>query len=135
MQSAGLPFDDSYLAVPEVVTDDSGYQATMELLERMHPTAILVISEMQTRGVITALTERGLHIPRDVALISYQASHLKGPTFEGVTSIDMPLMALANRAIGIVMDRLEHPGGEESHEVLPSSFVLGESCGCQSSAE
>ncbi|MBC7517503.1 MAG: LacI family DNA-binding transcriptional regulator, partial [Microbacteriaceae bacterium] len=120
MQSANLPLDNSLLSLPEELTEDSGYRATMQLLDQGHPTAILVISEMQARGVTAALTERGLSVPGDVALVSYAASHLIGPRFTGVTSIDVPIADLATRAIGIVMNRLEHPGGEETHEMLPS---------------
>lgn len=130
LQSAGLPCDDSYLSLPDLLTDDSGYQSTMELLDRVQPTAILVVSEMQARGAITAITERGLHIPRDIALVSYAAAHLNGLTFEGVTSIDLPIDALATRAIAILMARLKSPGGAETHDVLESSFTLRESCGC-----
>ena len=71
LESAGLPFDES-LIEPCGSTLEAGYQATLRLLERSsRPTAILVINDLLAMGALRAASARGLRVPDDLSIASF----------------------------------------------------------------
>ncbi len=54
------------------MTEDNGYRATRSLLEQADaPTAILCSSLIMSLGVVRALRELGLSIPKDISLVAH----------------------------------------------------------------
>jgi DNA-binding LacI/PurR family transcriptional regulator len=112
----------------------SAEQAVAELLaDNEPPTAIVAGGDTFALGAIKAIRSRGLRIPEDVALVSFQNPDRVG----GV--IDPPLTALAaqerelgQHAAGLLLHLLsvsdQHATATEVR--LPSRLVVRRSCGC-----
>ena len=89
-----------------------------------HPglTAVYSSSLAQTLGVLHAAWERGLRVPNDVSVVSYDdmpfAAFLRPP----VTTIRMPLGELGAAAVDALIDQLE--GAEPRDVVVPGEPVV-----------
>lgn len=76
---------------------------------------------------LTLLSDRGVRVPEDMAIISYDylpyARHLKVP----LTTITQPIENLVSMAVFLVQNRLEKPGSKYIHRTLKHKIVPGES--------
>lgn len=73
LTAAGLSFDqEHYLEYGGFYCNHSDYEATLRLLQRnlySLPTAIFIASVSMQAGVMKALRDFGLHVPKDISLI------------------------------------------------------------------
>ena len=100
------------------------------LAEGLAPTAIFAANNVIAMGVIAALGRRGLSIPRDVALVSFDdlpdASHL----FPFLTVAVQPAHDMGLQAAALLLSRLEAPPRLEPRRVvLPVCLIVRRSCG------
>lgn len=80
----------------ELIIDDydydeaGGYQAMMQLLNAVDqlPTAIIAINDFTAIGIMRAMKERKLTVPKDISLVSYDNSFLTDLTVPKLTGID-----------------------------------------------
>jgi LacI family transcriptional regulator len=113
-------------------TEDWGHDAIAELFAdpAKAPDAVFCGSDLIARGVIDGLRERGIAIPRDVAVVGYDNWDLMATaTRPRLTSVDMNLNQLGREAGTrlMAMIRGEHQGGGVVR--LPCSLVVRQSCG------
>lgn len=100
-----------------------GQQAARALVER-GCTAIVCGSDMMALGVIRALREQGLAVPRDVSVIGYDDSPLIAFTDPPLTTMRQPVQAIAEAAVGVLLEAvagIEAPTGEF---VFPPELVV-----------
>ena len=112
-------------------TGTGGYLAAGELLAKSpRIDAVLIDTEAQAHGFVRAARNRGIRIPDDVAVITFEAmseaARFRGPT---LTTVNSPLVKIARQAV----DRLL--GADESARLLALDdveyeFIARESCGC-----
>lgn len=101
---------DQPLARAEITIADAA-AATAALLERpQRPTAILAYNDLMAVGVLSALTEAGLKVPGDVALVGYDdiayAPYLRVP----LTTVRQQTERMGETAARLLLDRV---GGAE----------------------
>ena len=79
-------------------------------------------------GFINLSVEAGIKIPDEIAIIAYdfypQAHLLK----VSLTTIEQPISELAERAIEMILKRVQRPNTPWMHEVLPHTLNLRDSC-------
>jgi LacI family transcriptional regulator len=133
MRGAGVG-DSMRVRLSDSWSSASAEQAVAELLADVEPpTAIVAGGDTFALGAIKAIRARGLRIPEDVALVSFQNPDRVG----GV--IDPPLTTLAaqerelgQHAAGLLLHLLrvsdQHATATEVR--LPSRLVVRRSCGC-----
>jgi LacI family transcriptional regulator len=83
LQALGLAFRDELVAYGDFYAD-SGRAGTAQLLALDEPpTAIFAASDMMALGVITAATDAGMSVPRDLAVVGFDdmelAAHVQPP--------------------------------------------------------
>ncbi len=111
LAAAGLPTDDRRLVRAEMTMEAAaaGAAALLALPER--PTAILAYNDLMAVGVLSALTETGLRVPADVALVGYDdiayAPYLRVP----LTTVRQQTHRMAETAAQLLLDRF---GGAET---------------------
>ncbi|WP_026820536.1 LacI family DNA-binding transcriptional regulator [Arthrobacter castelli] len=106
-----------------------GYDAGQRLVaSRRRPTAVLASSDTQAVGVLRALHEAGLHVPQDIALVSFDASQESEYAWPALTAVRQPIHEMARAAV----EKLLKPGesGDEEHTVFPTEMLIRRSCGC-----
>lgn len=104
-----------------------GYEAGLRLLERPErPTAVVTGSDLQAVGLLRAARERGLRVPEDLALASFDGTEEANFTWPSLTTSRQPIDEMAKAAVATVL-RPDRPTG---HEVFTTELITGESCGC-----
>jgi LacI family transcriptional regulator len=93
------------------------------------PRAILCANDQTALGVIHALAQRGIQVPRDVAITGFDdvpvARHMHPP----LTTVRQPMLELGAAAFDVLYTRI-NAGGGAPDTVLPVELVVRESCGC-----
>lgn len=120
LRDAGL--DDTRVAQGDF-TEEGGARAAAELLDR-HPDldAIFVASDLMASGALATLSERGLRVPEDVAVVGFDNSRYatRGP-------VQLTTVAQPTRDMGVVMadTLLRLLAGEQPERVvlLPTELV------------
>jgi DNA-binding LacI/PurR family transcriptional regulator len=132
LRANGLP------VLPELVRyslphEAAGYAFANELLSAPEPpSAILGGNNLLTMGALRAIRERGLRIPRDIAIVSFDVVPWM-PLFEPpLTVIAMPTYDMGRIAAEILLRSI---AGEDASEPAPAQDVilnatlqLGQSC-------
>jgi LacI family transcriptional regulator len=125
--AAGLPQENALLRCCGYQMED-GYQETLALLDLAEPpTAIWAINDLLAIGALRAIQDRGLHIPRDIALAGFDDIPLASQLTPPLTTVHMPSREMGQRAVGMLFTRLEQPGLEPMQELLETRLVVRES--------
>lgn len=85
----------------------NGYAETMDLLKRKdRPTAIFAMGNLISLGMLRAISEAGIQIPRDVSVVTFDdqpyAPFLKTP----MTAVEQPRQEIARRAVEALFEAL-----------------------------
>ncbi|WP_350346527.1 LacI family DNA-binding transcriptional regulator [Heyndrickxia faecalis] len=124
-----LPFRESYLE-RGFGTVKGGADAAQSLLSRENQiTAIFILSDLMTIGVISKLKELSLKIPKDVAIIGFgdfESAEIIEPP---VTNIVLPPDLIGKAAFDALLNKMKNPAYAE-HIEIPPYFIKRRSCGC-----
>ncbi len=134
MTGLGLPPDPSY-----VTSGDFRYETGVEAIrllvdERgLEPDAVIAASDSIALGAVDGLRSRGLHTPRDVAVVGFDDISEARYSIPPLTTIRQPLRQQGRLAVEVLLRRL---AGERVADdiVLPAEFIVRRSCGCYSQA-
>jgi LacI family transcriptional regulator len=105
---------------------DAGFEAMKQvLLTRPRPTALVAGNNFIAIGAMHALAEAGLHVPQDMALVSFD-EFPPGLTIEPFfTSVVQPAYQMGYRATELLLSRLSGQTAEPTQEIiLPIEIVL-----------
>jgi LacI family transcriptional regulator len=134
LAEAGIEEDPRYIKFGEF-RESSGEELTLKLLdETPRPTAIFAANNAIAIGVMKAVNQRGLRIPQDIALVSFDDLPNLSMVFPFLTVVAQPVYEIGARAAQLLLSRLE--SGEElppRHIVLPTHLIVRYSCGSKMS--
>lgn len=119
MGKANLPTD---LAIVREgpLTSSWGFLATGDMLRRPSPpTAVFVGSNAFMPGVMRALRQHDIEIPREISLVCFDDIDWFSFSTPPITSVKIGHRLLAETAIDVLMSRIKEEGDEES----PPRFV------------
>jgi LacI family transcriptional regulator len=128
LQEQGLP------VLPELIREGdfmqpTGYTCARALLSLAQPpTAIFVSSDLMAFGVMEAVRDRGLQIPRDISIVGFddipQAVHVHPP----LTTVRQPLEEMGRVAARLLLAYIENPARPVERVELPTELIVRESC-------
>ncbi|GAB3769179.1 LacI family DNA-binding transcriptional regulator [Microlunatus parietis] len=111
-------------AVPQVMNAEwdarSGYRWGERIAERRDVTAVFCGNDEIALGIMRALTDHGLDVPRDVSVIGFDDQPLVSLWRPALTTVDQDFEDLGSRAFGLLLRQTE---GETN---LPASVVTPE---------
>jgi LacI family transcriptional regulator len=94
------------------------------------PRAIACANDQTALGVVYALMQHGLDVPRDVAVTGFDdipvARHLRPQ----LTTVRQPIQELGATAFEVLYSMINDAGHAPRDIVLPTRLVARESCGC-----
>jgi len=127
MKAHGIPVDKD-LIVGGDFRRESGYVETKLVLNRERtPTAIFAMSDLITLGVLQALEEEGLDLPKDVSLVTFDdfefAPYLRCP----VTAVRQPRELMAEIAVKLLVDQMEGGDKDKKQIVLKPELIVRKS--------
>ena len=124
---AGLVVDPN-LVVEGDFSDMGGYSSMQKLLP-FHPDAVFAASDIMAVGAMRALSEAGLRIPVDVAVVGFDDLPLASHTNPPLTTIRQPAMRTGTVSTEILIEMVEHPVPQPHRIVLPTELFIRSSCG------
>lgn len=123
MAAAGLPVDG--LLAQGDFGFESGAAAARELLDLpAPPTAIIASSDQMTLAALEAARERGLDVPRDLSLISFDDTPIIRFAHPPISAVVQPVAEVTARAVELII--AEQTGGDPSTApvILPTTLAL-----------
>ncbi|HSL70881.1 MAG TPA: LacI family DNA-binding transcriptional regulator [Longimicrobiales bacterium] len=133
LQGAGVAAEES-LATAGDFTEVGGYRGAQRLLQvAPRPTALFAANDSMAIGALSALSEAGLDVPGDVAVVGFddiQIAHYVSPP---LTTVRVPIAALGARAVARVLQLLRGEPPGSTREVIPTEVIIRRSCGASSS--
>jgi DNA-binding LacI/PurR family transcriptional regulator/serine phosphatase RsbU (regulator of sigma subunit) len=127
----GIAFDPELVAASGF-SSEAGRRGMRALLERhVSFDAVVAADDSAALGALSFLTERGISVPHDVALIGFDDCEDARAASPPLSSVRQPYWDLAARALDILIAELQ--GHRVPRRVeLESEFVRRRSCGCLS---
>jgi DNA-binding LacI/PurR family transcriptional regulator len=127
MQSAGLVVD-PLLQVDAITTEESGYAATCELLERGHAfDAIFAASDLIAIGALRALKEHTLAVPQQVAVVGFDDIPAASVTTPSLTTVMQDTRVAGEMLVNTLLQIIN--GEEVEATMLPTQLVVRASTG------
>lgn len=114
-----------------ITTPRGGHEAINRMLDSANPpTAVFVVSDRHTIGVLHACHERWIRVPEDLAVVSFDGSLDAASSWPPLASVQQPLHKIAALAVQLATEDPHPP----RHEVLRTTLVTNRSCGCATAA-
>jgi LacI family transcriptional regulator len=129
-QEAGLPVDDRLMLNGRGLRPDT-YEAVVQILSDPEPpTAIVSASMVMSLGALEAARDRGLTIPGDIAIATFDAPAYAGIFSPRLTSVIQPAFQIGREGMRLVLRRIRRPDAPVRAARLKPHIVHRESCGC-----
>jgi LacI family transcriptional regulator len=127
-------FNDQRISIDEALieegdfTEMSSYSATKRLLSQ-DPEAIFVASDTMAVGVLQALRERNINVPKEVAIVGYDDLPPARNAVPPLTTIRQPIRTFGFKLVETIIDILTNGPKPARKIVFETELVIRESCG------
>ena len=112
----------------------AGYEALETLLAGPRPpTALFVTSDLAALGLLRAATDRGLRVPDDLAVASFDGIEYAAYTSPGLTTAEQPIFEMGRLAAELLVGALDSESRPTGLRTLPTRLAIRGSCGCADS--
>lgn len=134
--AAQLPFDPELLLVSEDEEDAenaegyefyNGRRLAKRLLDRPLPDAVVAVNDMTALGVIQALGEQGIQVPKDLSVISFDNIQMSAMAYPPLTTIDKPAYDIGKQACLLLSQLLgqDAPAPPRRIDFAPTLILRG----------
>ncbi|WP_345801222.1 LacI family DNA-binding transcriptional regulator [Microbacterium sp. AZCO] len=128
IEAAGLAPDPGLLiAADEVSALESARAVGAALDGGLRVDALFCRDDLAAIGALRAVQERGLRVPDDIAVIGWDNIGITAVTYPSITTVAPDLPALVERALELLVERIEGFDGMGRHELAPHRIVFRES--------
>ncbi len=125
LESAGQYLDCEAAVEGEAWTLDMGYRILKDHLEckRPLPDAFVAFNDASALGMLKALREAGVNVPRDVVVAGWDDE--LAAEIADLTTLDLPTQDLARLSVGMLYDRMTEEGRKlpARHERVPVHLI------------
>ena len=134
LAEAGIALDPA-LMVPAASSHEPARAATHLLMELAEPpTALVASNNLMALGAMRALKDRGLAVPKDVALVAFDEFVWADLFQPRLTTIAQPCRLIGETAVKLLLDRIAEPDTPPRRIHLATTIHHRESCGCPPNA-
>jgi LacI family transcriptional regulator len=134
LETYRMKLEKKHLVVdPDLICDcgptiEDGYQATQKLLRLPDPpTAIWAINDLLAVGVLRAIHEQNLSVPKDIAVAGFDDIALAAQLCPPLTTVRSPAKQMGKRAVEILLRRIQDPSCEPMKELFDTELIIRES--------
>ncbi len=94
------------------------------------PTAVFSLSQHSTLLVLSEIRRMGLRVPEDIALVGFDDADWMQTTWPSITAVAQPVTAIAERALGALLARVEGEStGFPVQHLEPCTMLVRQSAG------
>lgn len=113
---------------------DSGYQAVLNLLQlKEPPTAIFAANDLMALGAVSALQDKGLNVPKQVAVVGYDNRDFARIVRPRLTTVSMPVYEMGRAAAELLVKQISE-GRQEADEIrVKGKLYIRDTCGADPS--
>ena len=131
LEDAGIEFQPELVAEASAIDPRAAHDATLALLDLPEPpTAIFSVNNIAVVGVAEAIRERGLEIPKDIALVCFDDIEHASRFHPFLTVMAQPAETFGTIAMQLLLDRLAGRIAERRRlVVLPADMIVRQSSG------
>ncbi|UBV45020.1 LacI family transcriptional regulator (plasmid) [Deinococcus taeanensis] len=123
MNALGLTVPAEYQQIT-LLTEDTAYRLTHDLLNLpAPPTALIALTGAQASGAYRALRERGLRLPHDLSLVTFDNYPWTSLVDPPITVLEQPVEAMAEQAARQMLALLGHGELPGPHVVLTARLI------------
>lgn len=117
LEEAGLALDRAVIRFG-AGNEEDGFRYAMELMTAAKPpTAIFCANDRTAWGAYQAVSELRLSIPGDVSIVGFDNQSTLAPHLRpGLTTLDLPFVAMGRRAVDLILQGAEPDGRVELME-------------------
>ena len=105
------------------------YQATREFLAHNNATAMVVHSDYQALGVLRAATELGIHVPRDLSILSFDGIEPAEYGAVPLTTMAQPIEQQAKAMVQQLVSRIEGDNSVPKRQQFSLELIVRASTG------
>jgi len=104
-----------------------GYEAGVQISElEAKPDAVFISSDQQAMGFLAATQSRGVRVPEDLAVVSFDGSPEGAYYRPSLTSVGQSVTKMAKSAVETILD----PHAASGDQRFATTLIIRESCGC-----
>ena len=130
LADAGLPDSAAQLYWGEFTQDSGCDMVNLALLAVPPPTALFAANNFIAFGALQALRKKGLHVPDDIALATFDDTPPTFPIEPFLTVLSQPAREMGQQAAQLLLDRLNDSiDAEYRHIILPTTMNIHASSG------
>lgn len=129
LRENGIPFEKELIRYGDFTAPSGRLKATELLSLSNPPTAIFAGNDMMAIGVLRAASEKGLHVPEDIALIGFDDIELAAFTNPPLTTIAQPKLGMGKTITKLLLRRIKNKESNVQFKMLPVSLVIRDTCG------
>jgi LacI family transcriptional regulator len=117
-------------------SEQSGYDAGMRIVRsNPRPTAIFAANDAMAVGVLSALSECGFSVPRDLSVAGFDDIPIARYLAPPLTTVKVDMAELGRRAFELLFDSIDSGAAHTPrHECVPTSLVVRQSCSVPNAA-
>ncbi|MFL0269150.1 LacI family DNA-binding transcriptional regulator [Candidatus Clostridium radicumherbarum] len=122
-----IPFKKEYIAELSEFVKESGYNMAKGFLDlEERPTALVVTDDVMAFGAMDAIKEKGLKIPQDIEIMSFNNVPSAELTQPSLTSVDIDAFSLGYEASKLIIEKIE---GKDTKDkvIIPTKIIYRES--------
>lgn len=125
LADAGIAFDGGLLVELDEFTMQSGAAAVHDLVTRGIPfDAIFCVTDTVAIGVLRGLASEGIRVPDEVMVIGFDNIRESEFTVPSLSSVDPDHTTMAEKAVSLLMNRIERGSGASREEYVSGFHVV-----------
>jgi len=131
LKEYGLPFSPDLVSPPYGWVEQRGMDAIHLLLDqrKVHFDAVVVVADTLAVGALRALQARGLRVPGDVAIVSFNSQPVSKTVTPPLTTVPLRMYERGRMATEMLLTMME--GKPVPQQIsLPARLLVRQSCGC-----
>jgi len=111
-------------------TQASGYSLAKELLLNHElPTAIVAGNDITALGIIQAIEEYGLNVPKDISVIGFDDISFASLDKIQLTTIYLPKYGIGEESMELLIQKIQNPKDKEGkHRILEPKLIVRKTC-------
>ncbi len=121
------------MQVDAISTEEDGYMAAINILEKERPDAIVCASDLMAVGAMRAIRAQGLRIPEDIAVVGYDNIQVSAFSNPALTTVQQNTQLAGKLLVNNLLKLIRN---EEVDDVLMQpELVVRQSCGGNTKTE